>query len=301
MLKRADVMEGVFVNLAMKGTSTWVHIRQFTGVDEEGMVKIANGLKLTTTDFASLMFQLKAIEKSFLNGERRVEVLAANVETVHTTKSEHDKCDPTVIDLTVKCEPSTDHTVKCEPSGDYTLKCESVTNQTYTIHTGKRVATEMADGSRAGKRVATEMAEGSRAGTKGELRDRLKNRAKKQKMSKMSKMPKMSKSSYDEITMAFAQVLRQHIDGIVKSQCLGCMMNSMEYHGLFSNPINYVNLFFDDAMNVLEDEQIRAIIDEQRKVQPNLVACPSKSIVQADAVWREEVKQLVISLFMCTL
>ena len=49
--------------------------------------------------------------------------------------------------------------------------------------------------------------------SKGELFDIIKNANKKRKF---------SKNNYDMITMAFAKVLRGHIDGIVRIQCLGC-------------------------------------------------------------------------------
>ena len=53
----------------MDGPSTKVLINQFDGT------KHANGVKLSTTDFASLLFQLKAIEHSFVVGERRLEFI----------------------------------------------------------------------------------------------------------------------------------------------------------------------------------------------------------------------------------
>ena len=74
-LKSADVMDGIFVSLVMNGPSTKILIRQFDGV------KYDNGMMLSTTDFASLMFQLKAIEHSFLLGERKEEFTTA-LETV---------------------------------------------------------------------------------------------------------------------------------------------------------------------------------------------------------------------------
>ena len=49
-------MDGIFVSVAMNGSSTKILIRQFDGDNHD------NGVMLSTTDFASLMFQLKAIE-----------------------------------------------------------------------------------------------------------------------------------------------------------------------------------------------------------------------------------------------
>ena len=72
------------------------------------------------------------------------------------------------------------------------------------------------------------------ADSKDELCDIMKNAKKKRTF---------SKNYYDMITMAFAKALRAHIDGIVTSQCLGCMLN-ISYdrggHDLCSDPAKYV-------------------------------------------------------------
>ena len=61
------IMDGIILSVAMNGPSTKVLINQFDGT------KSGNGVILTTTEFASLMFQLKAIEHSFVVGERKAE------------------------------------------------------------------------------------------------------------------------------------------------------------------------------------------------------------------------------------
>ena len=57
------------MSVAMNGASTKVLINQFDGTNN------GNGVILTTTEFASLMFQLKAIEHSFAVGERKAEFI----------------------------------------------------------------------------------------------------------------------------------------------------------------------------------------------------------------------------------
>ena len=99
--------------------------------------------------------------------------------------------------------------------------------------------------------------------------------------------------------MAFAKALRAHIDGIVTSQCLGCMLNisyDRDGHDLCSDPEKYVEQFFEDAMAALHDDQVCAIMDEQRNLNPKLPACPSKTILQADMQWCEHVKQTIINM-----
>ena len=126
--------------------------------------------------------------------------------------------------------------------------------------------------------------------SKDELCDIMKNAKKKRTF---------SKNDYDMITMAFAKALRAHIDGIVTSQCLGCMLNisyDRDGHDLCSNPAKYVEQYFNDAMTALEDDQVRAIMDEQRKMNPKLPACPSKTVLQADMRWREHLKQTIINM-----
>ena len=54
-------MDGVFVSLVMNGSNTWVHIRQFA--KEDGS---ENNVVVSSTNMAALMFQLKAIEASFI-------------------------------------------------------------------------------------------------------------------------------------------------------------------------------------------------------------------------------------------
>ena len=126
------------------------------------------------------------------------------------------------------------------------------------------------------------------ANSKDELCDMMKN----------AKKRKFSKKNYDMITMAFAKALRAHIDGIVTSQCMGCMLNRYDRdgHDLCTDPVNYVEPFFNDAMTALEEWQVCAIMDEQRKMNPKLPACPSKSILQADMQWCEHVKQTIINM-----
>ena len=105
------------------------------------------------------------------------------------------------------------------------------------------------------------------ANSKDELCDMMKN----------AKKRKFSKKNYHMITMAFAKALRVHIDGIVTSQCLGCMLNisyDRDGHDLCTDPAKYVEQFFNDPMTALEDDQVRAIMDEQREMNPKLPACP---------------------------
>ena len=99
--------------------------------------------------------------------------------------------------------------------------------------------------------------------------------------------------------MAFAKALRAHIDGIVTSQCLGCMLNisyDRDWHDLCSDPDKYVEQFFEDAMAALQDDHVCAIMDEERKMNPKLPACPPKTILQADMQWCEHVKQTIINV-----
>ena len=75
-------MDGIFVSLVMNGPGTKIFIRHFNGEKHD------NGVMLSTTDFASLMFQLKAIEHSFLLGERKAEFTAA----AETAESRNYRC-----------------------------------------------------------------------------------------------------------------------------------------------------------------------------------------------------------------
>ena len=101
-----------------------------------------------------------------------------------------------------------------------------------------------------------------RKSTKGYLRKRLhkastKNankrftpdEAKKRRTLREAKKRKL----FDPNTMAYADVLKEHIDGIVRSQSLGCMGNSMDHHDICRDPPAYVNTYFNDAMMLLDE------------------------------------------------
>ena len=99
--------------------------------------------------------------------------------------------------------------------------------------------------------------------------------------------------------MAFAKAVRAHIDEIVTSQCLCCMLNILydrDGHDLCTDPAKYVEQFINDAMTALENWQVCAIMDEQRKMNPKLQACPSKTVLQADMQWCEHVKPKIINM-----
>ena len=61
-------------------------------------------------------------------------------------------------------------------------------------------------------------------------------------------------------------------------------------------PDKYVEKFFEDAMAALQDDQVCAIMDEERKINPKLPACPPKTVLQADMQWCEQVKQAIINM-----
>ena len=53
-------------------------------------------------------------------------------------------------------------------------------------------------------------------------------------------------------------------------------------HDLCSDPAKYDEQFFEDAMAAIQDDQDCAIMDEERKMNPKLPACPPKTMLQAD-------------------
>ena len=76
-------MDGIFVSVVMNGPSTKVLINQF-----DGTKLYNNGVMLSTADFASLMFQLKAIEHSFLIGESKTEFIIDAEQVDKTTETD---------------------------------------------------------------------------------------------------------------------------------------------------------------------------------------------------------------------
>ena len=112
--------------------------------------------------------------------------------------------------------------------------------------------------------------------------------AKKRRTSREAKKRKL----FDPNTMAYAEVLKGHIDGIVRSQCLGCMINSMDHHDICEDPPVYVNKYFQDAMMLLDDAGMEIVINDK---EPGTYI--SKTVLLANIAWCERVKEAIISLF----
>jgi hypothetical protein len=84
-----------------------------------------------------------------------------------------------------------------------------------------------------------------------------------------------------------------HINGIVKSQCLGCMMNRMDHHDICQDSGRFVPLYFNDAMMILDDEEMREVLREK---VPGVLYLP-KALHQANNEWCERMKEAIIDLF----
>ena len=197
------------MSVAMNGASTKVLINQFDGTNN------GNGVILTTTEFASLMFQLKAIEHSFVVGERKAEFISVvekvdkSTETdVVTQQSEKQvasrvgtkgELHERLKNAPKKREGLTETLQQQQLCYDNDGVCETYNRKQDLVRAAKRPVpfSQVAD-------------------SKDEHCDIMKNAKKRRRF---------SKSNYDTITMAFAKALRAHIDGIVTSQCLGCMLN----------------------------------------------------------------------------
>ena len=245
-------MDGVFVSLVMNGSNTWVHIRQFAREDGS-----ENNVVLSSTNFASLMFQLKAIEASFIC-DAQIAIRNNSIETIDKSVQTVDESVHAIDDFVQMNTTPDDKSVAAATS--------AAAVAVVTPPTAKRL----------------------HAGTKGALHERLKNVNKKRKMSRN-----------DAITMTFAKALAEHNDGIVKSQCLGCMFNisyDRDGHDLCSDRETYVNKYFNDAMMLLEDAQVQTIHLEQRQTNPRLPVCPPKAVLQAYSAWCERVKKTIINL-----
>ena len=144
-------MDGVFVSLVMNGSNTWVHIRQIA--KEDGS---ENNVVLWSTNIASLMFQLKAIEASFIC-DAQIAIRNNSIET---------------IDKSVQTVNASVHAID-----------EFVQMNTTPDEKSVAAATSAA-AAVAVTAVTPPTAKRPRAGTKGELRERLKKANKKRKMSK---------------------------------------------------------------------------------------------------------------------
>ena len=193
-----------FVNLTVSGTYTSVHIRQFvTGEEFNGSVRVnPDGLFLSTEEFASLMFQLRAIEQSLY---------------------EKSKC--------------------------FDTEAEQKDEQT-------TAAAAVVGGSR------------KRQHTKDET----------------AVKPKKTKKQ-EELLLCYARSVKNNIDELVKSDCFGCMMNLMDQHKCNAPISEYVDDYFDKAMQLVDDSNISKEIKMKN--------CPSKMELHSNVNWCDELKQII--------
>ena len=247
----------VFVSLAVSGPHALLHIRQFIvdGRREDGMMKVNNdGVLLSTGEFASFMFQLKAIERAFLDGEREEE--EEEHRPIHQTSV--DKSVQTDDNESAAASPSTIDVVDSLPENAKVLLVKRQISHSPVANASDSISVV----------------------------------PKKRKVARNSK-------SFNVFTTAFASVLREHIDSIVKSQCLGCLLGLQPEQGgheLCGNPKRYVDQFFNDAMLLLDDDQVCQLVAEQRKKNPKLPSCPTKNDLRQDAVWCEQIKKAIVNL-----
>ncbi len=92
--------------------------------------------------------------------------------------------------------------------------------------------------------------------------------------------------------MVYATVLKGYIDGIVTSQCFGCMVGVADLHTTCLDRKDNVRDYFKDAMNTINETDVLALI--KKKVGK----CPSKAILRANTTWCDEVKDIIISLYL---
>ena len=93
--------------------------------------------------------------------------------------------------------------------------------------------------------------------------------------------------------MAYAEVLKGHIDGIIRSQCLGCMVNSMDHHDICIDPPTNVNTHFNDAMMLLDEARMCKVINEK---DPGTYL--SKTVLQGNSLWCERVKKAIVFMYL---
>jgi hypothetical protein len=241
-----------YVNLEFtESGSVTVHIRQFLQI-EGGTAMVVNmdGVSLSGTNFASLLYQLKAIENSLLFGTT-------------TTLQEEEQQQQQQEEQENQQEEQQDQSVQV-PEKTKPKRAVGTTNKGYMR-----------------KRYLS--APPPRATEVKEVNKKKKTTTKKKK-----------KEDFDEYTMSFAQVLHGHIEGIVKSQCVGCVNNKMDHHDLCEDVPGLVDQFYDSALMMMDDAEVQAMMNDN---YPNMGKCPPKSVLYADAGWSMRVKEAIRTLF----
>ena len=94
------------------------------------------------------------------------------------------------------------------------------------------------------------------------------------------------------IAEVYSQFLEPEIKSIVISQCVGCMVQSVENHDVCVNRVEYIDNFFDDAMNTIDE----AAINKNLQDNFNLKRIISKKALLRDQHWCDSVKNILKSL-----
>ena len=90
----------------------------------------------------------------------------------------------------------------------------------------------------------------------------------------------------------YSQFLEPEIKSIVISQCVGCMVQSVENHDICGNRVEYIDNYFYDAMNTIDESAIKKNLQDNF----NLKRIISKKSLLRDTHWCDCVKNILKSL-----
>jgi hypothetical protein len=198
----------VYISIDTSANETRVHIRQFNNL---------NGITLKAAEFSSFMFQIKAIERSFLES-----MVAQNSVVMEHVNQQNDSVKENNNDLVE----------------------QSVMNEHIAVDTAE---------------------------------------LKKKRKVHQAASNSTKKKRNEEVMNAYCNVLLTHIDAIVASQCLGCLINVDNAHDVCPNRDANINTYFDSAMQMVDEKQMKV----------SGYKIPSKNVLITDLEWCEHVKDMM--------
>ena len=224
-----------FVSVNVCSTYTHVEIKQLLndGMGIGGVRINPNGIFLTTAEFGSLMYQLKAIENEFL--------LSANKHQIEDSAR--------VGDIDFKTISDTPCSTSCDT--------EKGTNAG---------STKPKQGKRKLKQESVE--------------------SKKETIRK--KIKKENCSANADVIKAYAQLLPNVIDRLIKNRCFGCMLNldvSLGGHNICTDRNVYIEQCFVEAVGLVDQVKVAELVDCEN--------VPTKEELLVDTEWCNSVKLML--------
>jgi hypothetical protein len=286
----------VLVSITNDATEPWIHIRQVKG--DLGVMSVnTDGLILRFEQLAQLMRQLRSFEDSFMNycvpeGSQQCflyPLFEEQADLLHQQQQQQ----PVETTLEQEPGPSVQHR---GTQFETTLEQEPGPS---VQHRGTQCPISVKELESATKKKKKNV-KVTQPGEKKKMKMKKIDQSRKDRSDDLKlqlSQARVLKRNFgaDDVAMAFAMVLRRHIETIINSRCLGCRMNKgydKEGHDMCNSAGDYVEEFFDEAMAMLQQYEVELEFSKRNPTTP----CPLKTEMVKDKAWCRVVQNVIISL-----